>query len=85
MKCGIGICVSCNVGPKYVCVDGPVFSFLLASGWSCTCPPDLAGEGSSVRVVSRRPFPPPAVTELWMPRRLVRLDNTPTLLPLSAR
>jgi sulfhydrogenase subunit gamma (sulfur reductase) len=25
MKCGIGICGRCNVGPKYVCVDGPVF------------------------------------------------------------
>jgi hypothetical protein len=22
----IGICGRCNVGPKYVCVDGPVFS-----------------------------------------------------------
>ena len=27
MKCGIGKCGRCNVGPKYVCVDGPVFSF----------------------------------------------------------
>jgi NAD(P)H-flavin reductase len=26
MKCGIGICGRCNVGPKYVCVDGPVFT-----------------------------------------------------------
>ena len=26
MKCGIGICGRCNMGPKYVCVDGPVFS-----------------------------------------------------------
>ncbi len=26
MKCGIGICGRCNVGDKYVCVDGPVFS-----------------------------------------------------------
>ncbi len=26
MKCGIGICGRCNVGPKYVCTDGPVFS-----------------------------------------------------------
>jgi NAD(P)H-flavin reductase len=26
MKCGIGKCGRCNVGPKYVCVDGPVFS-----------------------------------------------------------
>jgi len=27
MKCGIGKCGRCNVGPKYVCVDGPVFTF----------------------------------------------------------
>jgi NAD(P)H-flavin reductase len=27
MKCGIGICGRCNIGSKYVCVDGPVFSF----------------------------------------------------------
>ncbi len=26
MKCGIGQCGRCNVGRKYVCVDGPVFS-----------------------------------------------------------
>ena len=27
MKCGIGKCGRCNVGPKYICKDGPVFSF----------------------------------------------------------
>lgn len=26
MVCGIGICGRCNIGGKYVCVDGPVFS-----------------------------------------------------------
>ncbi len=26
MKCGIGKCGRCNIGPHYVCVDGPVFS-----------------------------------------------------------
>lgn len=26
MKCGIGKCGRCNIGYKYVCVDGPVFS-----------------------------------------------------------
>lgn len=26
MKCGLGKCGRCNVGHKYVCVDGPVFS-----------------------------------------------------------
>ncbi|MBQ7456705.1 MAG: FAD/NAD(P)-binding protein [Desulfovibrio sp.] len=27
MKCGIGICGRCNIGGRYVCVDGPVFSW----------------------------------------------------------
>ncbi len=27
MKCGVGMCGRCNIGPRYVCVDGPVFSF----------------------------------------------------------
>lgn len=27
MKCGIGICGRCNIGDKYVCIDGPVFSY----------------------------------------------------------
>jgi len=26
MKCGVGICGRCNIGSKYVCVDGPVFT-----------------------------------------------------------
>jgi len=26
MKCGIGICGRCNLGSKYVCLDGPVFT-----------------------------------------------------------
>jgi sulfhydrogenase subunit gamma (sulfur reductase) len=26
MKCGIGKCGRCNIGPKYVCLDGPVFT-----------------------------------------------------------
>lgn len=27
MKCGIGKCGRCNVGDKYVCLDGPVFTY----------------------------------------------------------
>jgi len=27
MKCGIGLCGRCNIGEKYVCVDGPVFTY----------------------------------------------------------
>lgn len=27
MKCGIGLCGRCNIGSKYVCKDGPVFSY----------------------------------------------------------
>ncbi|MBN1755962.1 FAD/NAD(P)-binding protein [bacterium] len=26
MKCGIGKCGRCNIGAKYICLDGPVFS-----------------------------------------------------------
>jgi len=26
MKCGIGLCGRCNIGTKYVCTDGPVFT-----------------------------------------------------------
>jgi len=26
MKCGVGKCGRCNIGDKYVCIDGPVFS-----------------------------------------------------------
>ncbi len=27
MQCGVGKCGRCNIGSKYVCVDGPVFSW----------------------------------------------------------
>ncbi|MBU4255911.1 MAG: FAD/NAD(P)-binding protein, partial [Candidatus Thermoplasmatota archaeon] len=27
MQCGIGKCGHCNIGEKYVCTDGPVFSY----------------------------------------------------------
>ena len=27
MKCGVGKCGRCNLGEKYICVDGPVFCF----------------------------------------------------------
>ncbi|MDD4860263.1 MAG: FAD/NAD(P)-binding protein [Dehalococcoidales bacterium] len=27
MKCGIGKCGHCNIGHKYVCIDGPVFRY----------------------------------------------------------
>jgi len=27
MKCGVGKCGRCNIGSKYVCADGPVFSY----------------------------------------------------------
>ena len=32
MKCGIGICGRCNIGDKYVCLDGPVFSYAELKG-----------------------------------------------------
>ncbi|WP_054651513.1 FAD/NAD(P)-binding protein [Salidesulfovibrio brasiliensis] len=27
MKCGVGLCGRCNIGTKYVCADGPVFTY----------------------------------------------------------
>ncbi|KAF0133119.1 MAG: oxidoreductase FAD/NAD(P)-binding domain-containing protein, partial [Candidatus Saganbacteria bacterium] len=27
MKCGIGKCGHCNIGHKYCCTDGPVFTY----------------------------------------------------------
>ena len=33
MKCGIGKCGRCNVGYKYVCTDGPVFSLAELEAW----------------------------------------------------
>ncbi|MDP6509829.1 MAG: FAD/NAD(P)-binding protein [Dehalococcoidia bacterium] len=33
MKCGIGKCARCNIGEKYVCQDGPVFTFDQISGF----------------------------------------------------
>lgn len=32
MKCGIGQCGRCNIGDRYVCVDGPVFSLAELDG-----------------------------------------------------
>jgi len=32
MKCGVGICGRCNIGTKYVCVDGPVFTYAELKG-----------------------------------------------------
>jgi len=27
MKCGMGMCGHCNIGAKYVCKDGPIFTY----------------------------------------------------------
>lgn len=32
MKCGIGKCAHCNIGHKYVCIDGPVFTLSELTG-----------------------------------------------------
>ena len=32
MKCGLGKCARCNVGDKYICQDGPVFTLAQISG-----------------------------------------------------
>lgn len=33
MKCGVGLCGHCQMGPKFVCKDGPVFCFNDVSHW----------------------------------------------------
>jgi NAD(P)H-flavin reductase len=33
MKCGLGLCGRCNVGPFYVCKDGPVFTYAQIKGF----------------------------------------------------
>jgi NAD(P)H-flavin reductase len=33
MKCGVGKCGRCNIGPLYVCKDGPVFTFEQIEGF----------------------------------------------------
>ncbi len=33
MKCGMGKCARCNIGDKYVCRDGPVFTFAQISNF----------------------------------------------------
>lgn len=33
MKCGLGKCARCNIGEKYICKDGPVFTFDQVSGF----------------------------------------------------
>lgn len=48
VKCGIGICGRCNMGPKYVCVDGPVFSMA-----ELREPPDELYPGRAGRVTPR--------------------------------
>ncbi len=30
MKCGVGKCGHCRIGDKYVCLDGPVFNYVVA-------------------------------------------------------
>lgn len=32
MKCGLGHCGHCQIGPKFVCKDGPVFSYAEVAG-----------------------------------------------------
>ncbi len=33
MKCGIGKCGHCNIGDRYVCIDGPVFRYDKVKGY----------------------------------------------------
>jgi NAD(P)H-flavin reductase len=33
MKCAVGLCGHCQLGPYFVCKDGPVFSYDSVAGW----------------------------------------------------
>jgi len=33
MKCGLGLCGHCQLGPFFVCKDGPVFRYDLLRDW----------------------------------------------------
>lgn len=33
MKCGIGLCGHCQLGPEFVCKDGPVFTYNAMKDW----------------------------------------------------
>ena len=33
MKCAMGVCDACAVGPRHVCIDGPVFGGQELTGW----------------------------------------------------
>jgi NAD(P)H-flavin reductase len=33
MKCGVGFCGHCQLGPYFVCKDGPVFSYRQMQPW----------------------------------------------------
>jgi NAD(P)H-flavin reductase len=33
MKCGLGLCGHCQLGPFFVCKDGPVFRYDLLREW----------------------------------------------------
>ena len=33
MKCGVGLCGHCQLGPEFVCKDGPVFPFPAIRDW----------------------------------------------------
>jgi NAD(P)H-flavin reductase len=33
MKCGLGLCGHCQLGPFFVCKDGPVFSYDRVRDW----------------------------------------------------
>jgi NAD(P)H-flavin reductase len=33
MKCGIGVCGHCQLGPTFICRDGPVYSIAELGPW----------------------------------------------------
>jgi NAD(P)H-flavin reductase len=33
MQCGLGLCGHCQLGPLFICKDGPVFPFSRVKNW----------------------------------------------------
>jgi NAD(P)H-flavin reductase len=33
MQCGLGLCGHCQLGPLFICKDGPVFSYARVKDW----------------------------------------------------
>ena len=63
MKCGIGKCGRCNIGDKFVCLDGPVFSYA-----------QIQGTSAGVLEVNRRALI--GQSKHWLPYVILSMDES---------